>query len=345
MFASVLNDSFSPVVYQSVDGDNDSDDGFDGELRSDYDYRYGWSFVACSLAFLTSEASAVFTITAYFRRLEDHVQYTAVDRKPSPDTPPSTGGGDRSSTCSMDGRPDDSPDATACTDMMSRSDPSMMAAPGIRQPVQCGSDCGNNPVAVSSSPSSGTTAEANGTVSKTPPDICPPKIGCDESTAVLAMAVPTATAVTAKQPTAYCSATLNHPTHKHGQNQHLQHQHQHYRQTLAAGGNGPCYEVDTTKPCTCTSAMAATTTKRYATIAGVARHNGGKQYMTTTALTNNNNNNNKRSTMAAAGRSVAGLAAIKEAVGLTDHHHLHQHQHLQQQQQQLQQQQQQQPKQ
>jgi len=290
VFASVLNDSFSPVVYQSaVDGGGGGsaeDDGFDGgELRSDYDYRYGWSFVACSIAFLASEASAVFTITAYFRRLEDHVRYTAVDRKPSPDTPPPSTC-DRSSSSACSAAPD-SPDAADTTDLSV-------------QPVQCGGGGGGggdcNPAAASSaSSSSGAVAEAacNGTVSKTPPDICPPKIGCCDETAAV------------KPPSA-----SNHSAHKH---QHPHHQHQHYRQALAVGGgHGPCYEVDTSKPCTCTSAAA--TTKRYATIAGVARHNGGKQYTTTTALATNN----KRP------------AAVKEsAAGLVDHHSAaaQQHQH------------------
>lgn len=302
VFASVLNDSFSPVVYQSsADTGGADDDGFDGELRSDYDYRYGWSFVACSLAFLVSEASAVFTITAYFRRLEDHVQYTAVDRKPSPDTPPSACGvADRTSSAS-DGRPGDSTAAAAAAAAAETTDLSMVAPAG-RPPVQ---DC--EIIASSSSSSGAGAAECNGTVSKTPPDICPPKIGCDE-TAKLQLPYVTGGA-----------ATLSHPSsHK----QHHHHQ-QHYRQALAVGGgNGPCYEVDATKPCTCAS---ATTTKRYATIAGVARHNGGKQYTTTTttctAATALANANNKRSVVA------AGLAAIKESPAADHHQHVQHHQH------------------
>uniref|UniRef100_A0A2S2PUW9 Voltage-dependent calcium channel gamma-5 subunit n=1 Tax=Sipha flava TaxID=143950 RepID=A0A2S2PUW9_9HEMI len=304
VFASVLNDSFSPVVYQSVDGDDtDDSDEFDGGLRSDYDYRYGWSFVACSLAFLASEASAVFTITAYFRRLEDRVQYTAVDRKPSLDTTPSTcggsgggGAGDRSSACSVDTRPD-SPNAA---DTMSRTEQlSATATSGRLSASQC-SPSGGCEQSTSSS-MSGAPAEANGTASKTPPDICPSKIGRDDAaptTGVLPQP-PTSTANNGKPSLAAIgygsSATLGRPA---AQQQHKHHQHhlQHYRQTVAVDGNGSCYEVDTTKPCTCTS---ASTTKRYATIAGVARHNGGSkhlQYTTTalsTATTTNNNNSLK----------------------------------------------------
>ncbi|XP_060841391.1 uncharacterized protein LOC132922079 [Rhopalosiphum padi] len=339
VFASVLNDSFSPVVYQSMDGGDG--DGFDGELRSEYDYRYGWSFVACSLAFLASEASAVFTITAYFRRLEDRVQYTAVNRKPSLDTPPPTCGGDRtSSACPADGRAD-SPDSNAgaagatTTETTSRSDQSSSSsaavASGRHQSAQCvSSGAGGGDQAASSSSSSpgGGAAEScsNSATSKTPPDICPPKIGCDGSTSSGSGGVATGCRLPAAA--TYCSATLNHPHksqhqhHNHQQQHHHHQQHtQHYRQTLAVGGNGSCYEVDTTKPCTCTSA-ATLTTKRYATIAGVARHNGGKQYTTTTttALTNNHNNNNGSS---GGRRSAAGLAAIKESVAsLADHHSL-----------------------
>lgn len=339
VFASVLNDSFSPVVYQSMDG-GDSD-GFDGGLRSDYDYRYGWSFVACSLAFLASEASAVFTITAYFRRLEDRVQYTAVDRKPSLDTPPPTCAGDRtSSACSVDGLADSSEGAAgatgtanaAVTETTSRSDQSSSAAAtsGRHQSAQCASVGGDQAMSSSSSSSPGGAAAescSNGATSKTPPDICPPKIGCDGP----ASGAPGAAATGCRLPAAsvaYSSATLSHPhksQHQHHNHQqqhhHQQQQHtQHYRQTLAVGGNGSCYEVDTTKPCTCSSA-ATLTTKRYATIAGVARHNGGKQYTTTTtALTNNHNNNNHGG---GGRRSAAGLAAIKEsAAGLADHHPL-----------------------
>ncbi|KAL4112143.1 hypothetical protein QTP88_015988 [Uroleucon formosanum] len=343
VFASVLNDSFSPVVYQSMDGDDD--DGFDGGLRSNYDYRYGWSFVACSLAFLVSEASAVFTITAYFRRLEDRVQYTAVDRKPSLDTPPPTCAGDRtSSACSADGLADSSDGAAsligaanaAATETTSRSDQSSSAAAtsGRHQSAQCTSVGGGGDQAATSSSSSSpggaaTESCSNGAISKTPPDICPPKIGCDGPNS----GAPGAAATSCRLPAssaAYCSATLNHPHksqhqhHNHQQQQqhhHQQQQHtQHYRQTLAVGGNGSCYEVDTSKPCTCSSA-ATLTTKRYATIAGVARHNGGKQYTTTTttALTNNHNNN----TGGSGRRSAAGLAAIKESsTGLADHHPL-----------------------
>ncbi|VVC25442.1 Hypothetical protein CINCED_3A012783 [Cinara cedri] len=361
VFASVLNDSFSPVVHQSVDGGdddtNDNDDGFGGELRSEYDYRYGWSFVACSLAFLTSEASAVFTITAYFRRLEDHVQYTAVDRKPSPDTPPSAAG-DRSSACSTDARAD-SPDggpssgAAAATEITSRSsDHHLQSAAGRHHQAPCANggtgDCSQT---AGGAPSSGVPATAdacNGTASKTPPDICPPKIGCDDAAAAtVSVAVPPPSATRLQSAASYCAATLNH----HPSSAHSRH-HQHYRQTLAVGGNGSCYEVDTTKPCTCGSA-ATTTTKRYATIAGVARHNGGKlQYTTTTtalttaAASNNSCSNsngsgggNKR--LQVTGRSAAGgaaLSAIKETVGgPADHHHLQHHvQHQQQQQQQQQ---------
>lgn len=337
VFASVLNDSFSPVIYQSMDGGGDGD-GFDNELQSDYDYRYGWSFVACSLAFLASEASAVFTITAYFRRLEDRVQYTAVNRKPSLDTPPLACGGDRtSSACSADGRAN-SPDsdagaaATTTAETTSRSEQSSSsaaAASGRHQSAQCASSGGGDQVASSSSSSSpgGGAAEScsnSAATSKTPPDICPPKIGCDGSASgasggTTGCRIPAATAT-------YCSATLSHPHksqhqhHNHQQQHHHHQQHtQHYRQTLAVGGNGSCYEVDTTKPCTCTSA-ATLTTKRYATIAGVARHNGGKQYTTTTttALTNNHNNNNGSG---GGRRTAAGLAAIKESVAsLADHH-------------------------
>uniref|UniRef100_A0A2S2P9X4 Voltage-dependent calcium channel gamma-5 subunit n=1 Tax=Schizaphis graminum TaxID=13262 RepID=A0A2S2P9X4_SCHGA len=339
VFASVLNDSFSPVVYQSMD--DDDGDGFDGELRSEYDYRYGWSFVACSVAFLASEASAVFTITAYFRRLEDRVQYTAVNRKPSLDTPPPTCVGDRtSSACSADGRAD-SPDSDAgaagatTTETTSRSDQSSSSsaavASGRHQPAQCLSGgAGGGDQAASSSPSPGGGAAEScsnsAATSKTPPDICPPKIGCDGSTSTGSGGAATGCRLPAAAAT-YCSATLNHPhksQHQHHVNHQQQHHHhqqhtQHYRQTLAVGGNGSCYEVDTSKPCTCTSA-ATLTTKRYATIAGVARHNGGKQYTTTTtttALTNNHNNNNNGR------RSAAGLAAIKESVAsLADHHSL-----------------------
>lgn len=338
VFASVLNDSFSPVVYQSADDEGDDgragDEGFDGELRSDYDYRYGWSFVACSLAFLVSEASAVFTITAYFRRLEDHVRYTAVDRKPSPDTPPSASGDRSSSLCSVDGRAD-SPDAAAAEAAFRpdhRSLSSSAAAAAGRQPLQCdggagGGDCYPAASASSSSsvPSSGghTATDSNGTSSKTPPDICPPKVGPADGGASAAACKPAAGV--------YCSATLNHPPAKQHQHQHV-HQHQHYRQTLAVGGNGSCYEVDTTKPCTCSSA-AGTTTRRYATIAGVARHNGGKQYTTTTttalaaaaaaAATTNAGNNGTNG--GGGGKRSVGLASIKEVVaGLSsavDHHH------------------------
>ncbi|KAF0769210.1 MOB kinase activator-like 2 [Aphis craccivora] len=336
VFASVLNDSFSPVIYQSMDGGGDGD-RFDNELQSDYDYRYGWSFVACSLAFLASEASAVFTITAYFRRLEDRVQYTAVNRKPSLDTPPLACGGDRtSSACSADGRansPDSDAGATATptAETTSRSDQSSSsaaAASGRHQSAQCASSGGGDQVASSSSSSpGGGTAEScsnSAATSKTPPDICPPKIGCDGSASgasggTTGCRIPAAAS-------SYCSATLSHPHksqhqhHNHQQQHHHHQQHtQHYRQTLAVGGNGSCYEVDTTKPCTCTSATTLTT-KRYATIAGVARHNGGKQYTTTTttALTNNHNNNNGSG---GGRRTVAGLAAIKESVAsLADHH-------------------------
>ncbi|XP_025204794.1 uncharacterized protein LOC112601391 [Melanaphis sacchari] len=339
VFASVLNDSFSPVVYQSMDGGDDDGLKSESEIGSDYDYRYGWSFVACSLAFLASEASAVFTITAYFRRLEDRVQYTAVNRKPSLDTPPPTCGADRtSSACSANGRPDspnsDAGAATAAaTETTSRSDQSSAAvASGRHQSAQCVSDGGvDQAVSSSSSSPGGGAAEScgNSVTSKTPPDICPPKIGCDGLTSG-------ASGGGCRLPVAatYCSATLNHPhksQHQHHnhqpQQQHHHHQQhtQHYRQTLAVGGNGSCYEVDTTKPCTCTSA-ATLTTKRYATIAGVARHNGGKQYTTTTttALTSNHNNNNNNNGNSVAGRrTAAGLAAIKESVAsLADHHSL-----------------------
>lgn len=301
-----------------MDGDGD---GFDDGPRSDYDYRYGWSFVACSLAFLVSEVSAVFTITAYFRRLEDRVQYTAVDRKPSLDTPPPSGAGDRtSSSCSaMDGRAESpvggaavtTPAATAvAADTVSRSDQSsasaVAAASGRNQCATGGGGGGDQ--STSSSPG-GAAAEScgNGATSKTPPDICPPKIGSGDGAHASVAA-------------AYSSATLNHPHkhqhHNHLQQQHHQHHQQHYRQTLAVqGGNGSCYEVDTTKPCTCTTA-ATLTTKRYATIAGVARHNGGKQYTTTTttALTNCNSGGGGR-------RTAAGLASIKESAA-ADHHPL-----------------------
>jgi len=343
VFASVLNDSFSPVVYQSMDGGDG--DGFDDGLRSDYDYRYGWSFVACSLAFLASEASAVFTITAYFRRLEDRVQYTAVDRKPSLDTPPPTCAGDRtSSACSVDGLADSTDGGAgatgaanaAVTETTSRSDQSSSATAtsGRHQSAQCASVGGGGDQAVSSSSSPGGAAAescSNGATSKTPPDICPPKIGCEGPISLASGTAATSCRLPAAS-SAYSSTTLNHPQksqhqhHNHQQQQlhHHQQQHtQHYRQALAVGGNGSCYEVDTTKPCTCSSA-ATLTTKRYATIAGVARHNGGKQYTTTTtALTNNHSNNNNNNNGGGGRRSGAGLAAIKEsAAGLADHHPL-----------------------
>lgn len=331
VFASVLNDSFSPVVYQSMDGVNG--DGIDGGLRSDYDYRYGWSFVACSLAFLASEASAVFTITAYFRRLEDRVQYTAVDRKPSLETPPPTCGRDRtSSACSADGLVDLSDGAANGDNVAANETTSMAEQPSSatvtssrHQSAQCGSvggGSGGDQAGSSSSSSSpgGVVAEtcSNGAISKTPPDICPLKIGCDG----LASGAPGALVTSSRLPTntaAYSSATLNLPHKSKHQHYNHQQQQQHYRQTLAVGGNGSCYEVDTTKPCTCTSAPTMTT-KRYATIAGVARHNnGGKQYTTTTttttALTNNINGGR---------RSATGLAAIKESTAsMADHHSLH----------------------
>ncbi|XP_050422446.1 uncharacterized protein LOC126834516 [Adelges cooleyi] len=285
VFASVLSDSFSPV-YLSPSGDGSNYGEYAGQATTvpDYDYRYGWSFVACSLAFLVSEASAVFTITAYFRRLEERMQYIAVDRKP-PESPPrnmtvtSASGDD----CSLD----------SC-DTVDRDSPQTELLRAERSTASSATASSLTPAAagpVDDQPS----ADAGG---KTPPDICPTKMGDESSTSTH---IPGAIV---KHPTSYCSATLNPKHYRH--------------MAVISSGNG--YEVDTTKPCTCSTAPTAATTKRYATIAaGVARHNGGsggvkQQWTAATSVT------------AAKRRSGAtGLTAIKETVD--DYYHQHQHNH------------------
>ncbi|XP_050541358.1 uncharacterized protein LOC126905573 [Daktulosphaira vitifoliae] len=271
VFASVLSDSFSSVYLSSRD-----DVDFSGQVSTnpDYDYRYGWSFIACSLAFLASEASAVFTIIAYFRRLEERMHYTAVDRKP-PQSP----------TLSVTG-------GTAATgDECSLHSPDHMD----QESLDSGLLNSERPTAASTTTSAVVDDSLSGDLNgNTPPDICPPKIGDDLTNSQAGVAV-------VKQSTSYCSATLNPKHYKH--------------MAVISSGNG--YEVDTTKPCTCSSMPVTGSTKRYATIAaGVTRHNGGKQYTAATSMTT-----------AKRKGGATGLTSIKESPMDDYYHHHNQQQH------------------